>query len=68
MKEVYIATVQIVIDVDSQAEAIDWINEGLRESDAVDWGFPLFGGQRLTPTPINVDLENYEEGDAFALA
>lgn len=65
MKQAYIATVQIVLDVNSEAEAIDWINEGLRETDAIDWGFPKIGGHKLTPTRTYID-EPYEEGQALA--
>lgn len=69
-KTTYIATVQIVISpgagVESEAEAADWFSALLSDNDQVfDWGYLKIGGQYLYPKSIEVDPEDYEEGEAL---
>ena len=69
-KTTYIATVQIIISPDagvsSEAEAADWFSGLLSDNDQVfDWSYLKVGGQNLYPTSIQVDPENYEEGQAL---
>lgn len=65
-QERYIATVQVLLPggINSEAEACDFISEGLRGM-FDDWQYPKFGGQRLSPQKTIVP-DPYEEGDGFA--
>jgi hypothetical protein len=65
-KTAYIATIQVIIvGVDSQAEACDFISETLRPMENVlDWQYLPVGGHYLAPAE-KIIPDNYEEGDGF---
>lgn len=71
MRQAYIATIQLCVDIETQAEACDLISELLSnnieaESRILDWQYLKLGGQYLSPTSkIVADSGEYYEGDAF---
>lgn len=67
VKQVYIATVQIVLDPVDGHTPEDIISEILSESsipEIIDWQYAKHGGQYLKPTSTFVP-KDYSEGDAF---
>ncbi|KKM18577.1 hypothetical protein LCGC14_1664290 [marine sediment metagenome] len=65
-KLIMVATIQVAIDVDTVAEAQDYIGETLR-GQFYDWEYVRIGGQFLYPTErIINDSAPYEEGQVFA--
>lgn len=59
----YLATIQVLVKADSEAEACDALSEGLRGI-VRDWSYLRVGGQYLSPSETYI-REPYEEGDAF---
>lgn len=67
VREGFVVTVQIILDVDSYEEAVDFVSEMLSvdpPEEVIDWSYLKIGGQYLYPTRIVIPA-NYEEGDAF---
>jgi hypothetical protein len=65
-RQIYIATVQLGIAADSEAEACDAVSETLSLEDMAifDWAYLRLGGQVLTPVMKLVgDPGDYEEGE-----
>lgn len=71
MKQAWIATVQLCVDVETQAEASDLISALLSdnvqaETSLLDWQYLKLGGAYLQPVSKMVaDSGQYYEGDAF---
>jgi len=72
MKRVWIATVQIAIVADSEAEACDGVSESMRnatglDTDIPDWQYMTIGAQRLSPCHHMDYPDDYEfeEGEVF---
>jgi len=63
----YVATIQVLVAAGSQGGACDGISETLsnyhEEKFIIDWAYLKIGAQRLCPTQVYVNLEDYEEGD-----
>ena len=68
-KKAYVATVQLLIIAESDAQAMDAISGILSdyemEGTLKDWAYLSVGGQLLSPTERYIE-ENYEEGDFLA--
>ena len=68
MKQIYIASVQLAIEAQSEAHASDFISEMLdvehEPGKIYDWQYLVLGGQKCSPTEAFVE-EPYSEGDAF---
>jgi hypothetical protein len=60
----YIATIQIAIECDSEAQACNGISECLADEAILDWQYLKLGGQFLSPTSKLIQ-NKYTEGDAF---
>lgn len=73
-RTMYIATVQIAVIANDNAEACDSISEclsaNLRSSGAIfDWAYLAKDGVYIEPKNIGeVDLDNTEEGEVFIAA
>lgn len=68
MAKAYVATVQLLIVAESDAEAMDAVSNILSEYEMADgtlkdWAYLRIGGQLLSPTERYIDEENYKEGD-----
>jgi len=71
MRKVYVATIQVVVNAESEVRAADGISALMTELTdplfLIDWGYLRMGGQLLYPTERWVkDEEDYEEGDFLA--
>ena len=70
-RQAYIATIQVCVDCETQAEACDYLSELLSnninaENALLDWQYLKLGGQYCAPTSkIVADAGEYYEGDAF---
>lgn len=66
MKKVYVATVQIAVEVDEFEQAVDWIH-GLMDQakgpEPFDWAYVKLGSQYLYPTEHSAGDEWSLEGD-----
>lgn len=66
MRQMYIATVQLLIDASGRDEACSVITNMLTEypdPKVKDWAYLRVGGQLLSPAEILISPEGYEEGD-----
>ncbi len=68
MIEKRVATVQILLDTDNDAEACDMLSALLSDHGfpfgVIDWGYLKHGGQHLYPSEKLIP-EDYEEGWCF---
>lgn len=76
-KQVHVATLQLAVVADGQADACDGISEMLARLMAfgpngeppfiLDWAYLKLGGQLQCPTlHDHISIEGYEEGDFLA--
>ena len=65
MKKIFVTSINIAIEAESETEACDYLSETLRDQ-VLDWQY-IQNKDGTWPIPIEVpvDLDNYEEGDAF---
>ena len=67
MAKAYVATVQLLIVAESDAQAMDAVSGILSdyeiEGALKDWAYLRLGGQILSPTERYIDEDDYEEGD-----
>ena len=65
VREVYVATIQIAIEVEAHQAPEDFISELLGDVNGlVDWGYLMVGGQYMYPTARYIP-QDYEEGELF---
>ena len=67
-RRAYVATVQLLILADSDAEAMDAVSGILSDYEMSsgtlkDWAYLRIGGQLLGPFETTIDPDSYEEGD-----
>jgi|TARA_R100001530_G_scaffold81653_3_gene56970 hypothetical protein len=62
----YVATIQVAIMAEDEAEVADVLSDGLREI-VLDWSYLKLGGQWMyaTDTNLNIDPRRYAEGSVF---
>jgi hypothetical protein len=74
MRQIHVATIQVAVDCQEQAQACDCISEMMREAgfhpsggteaEIYDWQYLKIGGQFTSPTEKYV-ADDYVEGGAF---
>ncbi len=67
MRQAFVATIQVLIEAETEGEASDNMSELLSNNEGngiIDWGYFQLGGQYMTPTERYVhDAAQYEEGE-----
>ncbi len=62
----YVATVQVLVEAEDEAQACDAISALLERAPVRDWGYLQVGGQHLSPSSTLIEVDTYEEGTFLA--